>query len=153
AGDHHRPANAYPARIDAAGIKQAADGRLVVLHAVVDLAVDGLVNGLVVNGDDAVFGQEGKRDEDFPAGVVHEIADGAGDGRFAVAGRTVDEHRLAADDGRAQSAEQLFLDDEMGEGGAERLRTATDARDRLAIGLLDIVFQGHRRGADIGAQG
>ena len=60
--------------------------------------------------------------------------------------------RLAADDGRAQGVEQLVLDDQVGERGPQRLGAARDAGDGLAIGLLDVVFQRHRRGADVGAQ-
>ena len=110
-----------------------------------------LVDGLVVDRDDAVFGEEGVGDVDFAAGIVHEIADGAGDGGLAVAGRAVDEHRLAADDGRADGVEQLVADDQVGESGAQRFRAAVDAGDRLAIGLLDVIFDRHRGGADVGA--
>jgi len=117
----HGPANPHPARIDGARVEQAADGRLVVFQTVVVVDLDLLVDGLIEHGDDAVLGQEGIGDVNLAAGVVHEIADGASDGRFAVAGRTVDEHRLAADDGGTDGVEQLIGNDQVRERGPQRL--------------------------------
>ena len=111
-----------------------------------------MVHRLVVDGDDAVFGQEGVGDIDFAAAAVHELADRPSHGGLAVAGRTVNEHRAAADDGGADGVEQVFSNDQVAEAAAQHFRRALDAGDRLAINLFDVVFERHGGGADIGTQ-
>ncbi len=104
-----------------------------------------------IDGDDVVLGHERVRHVDLAAAGVHEVADGLGDGGLAVAGRAVDEDRLAADDGGADRVEQLVADDEVAEGGPHGFGRHVDGRHRLAVDLFDVVFQRHRGGADVGA--
>src|SRR5205807_10339778 len=52
----------------------------------------------------------------------------------------------------ADRVEKLLGDDEVAEAAAQHFGVALDAGYRLAIGLLDVVFQRHRRRADVAAQ-
>ena len=63
------------------------------------------VDGLVVNRDDRVLGQECVRNIDFAAGRSHELADGGGNGSLAVSRGAVNEHGLPAHDGGADGIE------------------------------------------------
>src|SRR5262249_39981659 len=152
ARNDNRPADAYPARIDRSGIEQAPDGRFLVFQPVVGGLVGKLMYRLVVDGDDAVLCEEGVGDVDVAAAGVHEVADAAGHCRLAVAGRPEDEDRLAADDGRADGVEQFFLDHQVRKRRAESVDVDRDARDGLAVNLLDVIFERHRRRANVRAQ-
>src|SRR5439155_789539 len=101
--------------------------------------------------DDVAVGDEGVGDEDGAAGGVHEVADGAGHGGLAVAGRAVDEHGTAANDRGPQRREHLFLQNEMAERRPQSLRETLEPGDRLPVALFDVILERDRRRADIGA--
>src|SRR5439155_13378225 len=103
--DEHGPANAHPTGIHCAGIQEPLDRRLVILDAIVPELLGSAVDGLVVNREDRVLGQECVRNIDFAAGRVYELADGGGNGSLAVSRGAVNEHGLPAHDGGADGIE------------------------------------------------
>src|SRR5207244_9079481 len=71
---------------------------------------------------------------------------------LAVAGRTVNEHRSAANDRGADGVEEVLGNDQVAEAAAQHFGRALDAGNGLAVDLLDVVLERHRSRADIGTE-
>ena len=86
-----------------------------------------------------------------PDGRAEAAGDPLGDAGLAVAGIAVEEHAAARVDGRAEQAEHLLGDQQVGEGPAQVGFLGVLGRDRLGGDRLEIVVERHRRRADVGA--
>src|SRR5262249_16957901 len=151
AGDDDRPVNTDPARVQIAHRQQSADRRVAILVVVQALVVILLVQRRVEDRNDAAFHREGVGNLNGTAGIVHEIADGAGNGRLAVAGWSMNENRFTADDGRTDRVEQFLAQHQVPKRGLKRFRYAANAGDGLPVALLDVIIKRHGGSADIGA--
>ena len=107
-----------------------------------DLVIDG-----IEQPDDVAFDLDRVRDGDV---AVEQVVDGLRDDGLAVAGRAVDEHRVAGIDRRSELVEDLVADDEMRERSSHALARGAPRRRRavgIQVGL--VLRERYRRGADV----
>ena len=72
-----------------------------------------------------------------------------GDGRLAVAGLAVEEHRLGRVDGRAQHVEELRLEDQPAQALFHRIPGDPRVPDRLPVYPVDVLRERNRRRTDV----
>jgi len=133
AGDHHRSLDQNPALVD----------------TFVRLTLDrGVING-IENSDD--FSTHGQR-----IGNVNRVgdqpADGLGDGGFAVARRAIDEHGLPGADGRTESLDDGFIQNQVGKGFLYEFFADDGTFYGLGLHHDTIVIQRHRSGSGVAAE-
>jgi hypothetical protein len=128
ADDEARPVAEHPTPVDSVG-----------------LLLEGPVHHGVEDVDDLAVDLDGVGDEDV---VAVDAQEPLGDRRLAGAGRPVQEHGAAGDGGGPQLAEQLITDDQVGEGGLERVEVHPGA-GVLPADHLGVRRQAHRHRPDV----
>ena len=133
AGYHHRSLDLDPALVD----------------TFVRFTLDRGVIDRIENSDD--FSAHGQRIGNIDR-VRDQPADGLGDGGLAVARRSIDEHGLPGADGRTESLEDGFIQNQVGKGFLYEFFADDGTFYGLGLHHETIVFQRHRSGAGIAAE-
>ena len=130
-GDHHGPPAAHPAGI----------GQLVRVRALEGLRPL-LVDAGIEHPDHLAVHLQAVGDPDR---LVEGLAQGQGDGGLAVAGSAVEQHRAARVGGGAQAGQHAVGQDQVAQGGLDRLGRDVVAADRLGGHLGPVGLHGDRR--------
>lgn len=135
ADDDGGAANLHPAVVDHVGPEDGVflTGNLLVIRCVEDL-------------HDHAVDDEALGDVDV---VAEAAGDALGDAAFAVAGVAVEEHAAAGVDGGSEDVEHFLADQEIGEGLFEVGLFRGKRGDGLGADAFDVLFDGHRGGADV----
>ena len=136
AADHDGwPLDANPSPVEFGGAEQAFARR-----------ADDTVAGGVEHFDDLATFDNRVRDEDV---LAKASRDALSNSRFAIAGRSVDEHAFAGIDCRTELAEHVRFDVDIRKRPFELLPPRPFRRNGLGMDGADVVFERHWRWADV----
>ena len=138
AGDDRRPADADPALVDLARIEQARarlQRHFLVVHRIEE-------------ADDLAVDADGPGNPDL---VAEGGGDPLGDARLAVARRAEQEQPPAGIDGRPEPVEHAAAQQQAVEGPVQVVGRGMLVGQRLGVDAGDVVLQGDRRRAEVGA--